>query len=274
MTRPQLAVFISPDAEPAGRAVEVAVAAERAGLDYVSVQDHPYQRRFHDTWTLMSWMAARTERIRFFPNVANLPLRPPAVLAKAAASFDLLSGGRLELGLGAGGFWDAIAAMGGPRRTPGESLAALREGIAVIRAMWSGERAVSVPGGTYALAGVHPGPQPAHDIGIWLGVYRPRALTLLGEVADGWSVSLGRIPEAELAGMHARIDDAAVAAGRDPTAITRIANVDVDLTDPDAGARLRDLAARHRFDVVNLAVPSDPGHLERYGSRLVEAVRG
>ena len=63
-------------------------------------------------------IAAATERIGLFPDVASLPLRPPAMMAKAAASLDLLSGGRVELGLGAGGFWDAIEAYGGPRRDP------------------------------------------------------------------------------------------------------------------------------------------------------------
>ncbi len=95
---------------------------ERRGLDYVAVQDHPYQRRYVDTWTLLSMIAAGTSRVGVFPDVANLPLRPPAVLAKAAASLDLLSGGRVELGLGAGGFWDAIEAYGGPRRDPGAAL--------------------------------------------------------------------------------------------------------------------------------------------------------
>jgi alkanesulfonate monooxygenase SsuD/methylene tetrahydromethanopterin reductase-like flavin-dependent oxidoreductase (luciferase family) len=270
---PKVAVFVVPEADPVGRAVEVAVAAERAGVDLVTVQDHPYQRRFDETWTLLTWMAARTGRVTLLPNVANLPLRQPAVLAKSAATLDRLSGGRVELGLGAGGFWDAIVATGGPRRSPGEALAALREAIAVIRAMWSGERAVKVPGDTYALAGVHPGPQPAHGIGIWLGVYGPRALALLGETADGWSVSTGRIPEGDLAGMHARIDEAAVAAGRDPAAIVRMANVPVDLADPDAGRTLVDFARRHRFDVVDIPVPTDPDLVERRLTRIVEQVR-
>ena len=98
--------------------VATARRADELGLDLVGVQDHPYQPRFLDTWTLLSTIAAETERIRLFPDVANLPLRPPAVLARAAASLDLLSGGRVELGLGAGAFWDAIEANGGPRRTP------------------------------------------------------------------------------------------------------------------------------------------------------------
>src|SRR3989442_1444521 len=105
--------------------IETALHVERLGLDYIGIQDHPYQRRFVDTWTLLSMIAARTTRISVFPDVASLPLRPPAVLAKAAASLDVLSGGRVELGLGAGGFWDAIEAYGGPRRSPGEALAAL-----------------------------------------------------------------------------------------------------------------------------------------------------
>jgi alkanesulfonate monooxygenase SsuD/methylene tetrahydromethanopterin reductase-like flavin-dependent oxidoreductase (luciferase family) len=270
---PRLGVFVVPEAEPAHLAVEMAVAAERAGFDYVTVQDHPYQRRFHDTWTLLTWMAARTERIRLLPNVASLPLRQPAVLAKAAASLDLLSGGRFELGLGAGAFWDAIVAMGGPRRTPGEARAALREAIAVIRGMWSGERTPRAPGETYWLSGVHPGPQPAHPIGIWLGVGGPRALALLGETADGWSISVGRAPLDELTAMHARIDEAAVRAGRDPAAIIRMVNIDGDLTDPDLGPRLVEFARQYRFDVLDLAVPNDPEMLERYGSALVESVR-
>src|SRR4030095_508890 len=113
---------------------------ERLGLDYIAIQDHPYQLRFVDTFVLLSMIAATTSRIGLFPDVANLPLRPPAVMAKAAASIDLLSGGRFELGLGAGGFWEAIEAYGGPRRTPGAALAALAEGIEVIRRIWSGDR--------------------------------------------------------------------------------------------------------------------------------------
>ena len=93
-----------------------ATTVERLGLDLVTIQDHPYQAAFYDTWTLLTYLAGRTERITFVPTVATLPLRPPAVLAKSAATLDLLTGGRVQLGLGAGAFWDAIVAMGGPRR--------------------------------------------------------------------------------------------------------------------------------------------------------------
>ncbi|HXL78066.1 MAG TPA: LLM class flavin-dependent oxidoreductase, partial [Candidatus Eisenbacteria bacterium] len=132
--------FVIPDATQPIRALELAIAADHAGIDLIGIQDHPYQHRFHDTWTLLSVVAARTSRVTVFPDVANLPLRPPAMLAKAAATLDLLSNGRVELGLGAGGFWPAIGAMGGPVRTAGESVSAVEEAIEVIRLVWSGGR--------------------------------------------------------------------------------------------------------------------------------------
>jgi alkanesulfonate monooxygenase SsuD/methylene tetrahydromethanopterin reductase-like flavin-dependent oxidoreductase (luciferase family) len=217
-------VFITPDGTQANRPLELAVLADELGYDLIGVQDHPYQRRFLDTWTLLVAMAMRTKNIHVFPDVASLPMRPPAVLAKAAASLDLLSGGRAELGLGAGAFWEAIKAMGGPVRTPGESVASLEEAIQVIRLMWSGERAAHFDGKFYQLDGVHTGPKPAHPMGIWLGVVKPRMLALVGRAADGWVPSLGYLQPDDLAEGNARIDDAAQAAGRDLKAIRRILN--------------------------------------------------
>jgi alkanesulfonate monooxygenase SsuD/methylene tetrahydromethanopterin reductase-like flavin-dependent oxidoreductase (luciferase family) len=217
--RLEFAVSITPEAGDPAKLLRLVGAAEEAGLELVAIQDHPYQRRFLDTWTLLSFVAARTERVRLFPNVANLPLRPPAVLAKAAASLDVLSGGRVELGLGAGFFWDGVAAMGGPRRGPGEAVDALAEAIEVIRLVWSEERAVSYDGTYYSLSGLHPGPAPAHAIGIWLGALKPRMLALTGRAADGWSVSLGYAGPDDLPAMQRRIDEAADAAGRPGAAI-------------------------------------------------------
>src|SRR3954466_412684 len=155
---PLFGIFPTPNADDRDQIVEQVLTAERAGLDLVGIQDHPYQRRFLDTWSLIAFLAARTERIRFFPDVANLPLRNPAVMAKAAATIDLLSGGRFELGLGGGALWDGIHARGGPVRTGPGSVGPREEAIPVIRAMWSGERTVSVPGRHYAVDGLHPGP--------------------------------------------------------------------------------------------------------------------
>ncbi len=132
----EFGAFITPSSANPETPVVLSQAAEASGLDLVTFQDHPYQPAFLDTWTLMSFVAARTDSIRIAPNVLNIPLRPPAVVARSAASLDLLSGGRFDLALGAGGFWDAIAAMGGGRLTPGQAVTALEEAIDVIRELW------------------------------------------------------------------------------------------------------------------------------------------
>jgi alkanesulfonate monooxygenase SsuD/methylene tetrahydromethanopterin reductase-like flavin-dependent oxidoreductase (luciferase family) len=157
--------------------------------------------------------------------VANLSLRPPAVMAKAAASLDVLSDGRFELGLGAGDLADVIANFGGPRRTPGESVEALDEAIDVIRLLWSDERSVSFTGSHYMLHDVRPGPRPAHPISIWVGAFKPRMIRLVGRKADGWLPSLGVLTREELRAGNAQIDAAAAKAGRDPGSIRRILNL-------------------------------------------------
>jgi alkanesulfonate monooxygenase SsuD/methylene tetrahydromethanopterin reductase-like flavin-dependent oxidoreductase (luciferase family) len=214
-----------PATESLGAIRELARAADGAGLDLVGIQDHPYQGHFLDTWSLIPTLLAETDRISFFTDVANLPLRSPAVMAKAAASLDVLSGGRFELGLGAGGLPEQIGSYGGPRRTPGESVEALEEAIEVIRLLWSDQRTVTFDGKHYWLDGAYPGPRPTHQIGIWLGAFKPRMLRLVGRKADGWLPSLGVLSRDELRAGNERIDAAAEKAGRDPASIRRILNV-------------------------------------------------
>ncbi len=223
---PLIGISLVPEAATLERTIALTERADRLGLDLVGLPDHPYQRRFADTFALLGHLLARTERIRAFPDVANLPLRPPAVLAQHAATLDLLSGGRFELGLGAGAFWDAIAAMGGPRRSPGESVDALSEAVDVIRHAWSGERSIRFDGEHYRLEGFQSGPVPAHRVGIWLGAYGPRMLRLVGRKADGWVPSLreGLTPE-DLGEKDRAVTEAALAAGRDPAAVVRVWNV-------------------------------------------------
>ncbi|OKH94118.1 LLM class flavin-dependent oxidoreductase [Streptomyces uncialis] len=217
--------FLTPTAEGHDDLVRLATLADRSGLELLGVQDHPYQPAFLDTWTLLTHLAARTERVTLFPHVANLPLRPPAVLARSAATLDILSGGRAELGIGAGAFWDAIASLGGPRRTPGEAVDALEEAITVIRAMWTPGPGVDFEGRHHSLAGARPGPFPVHPLGIWVGSYKRRMLELTGRLADGWLPSSMYAPPGELTAMGRAIDDAALAAGRDPAAVRRIYTV-------------------------------------------------
>ncbi len=259
--------------------------ADEHGLDLIGIQDHPYQRRFLDTWSLLADLLARTERIRFFPDVANLPLRGPAMIAKHAASLDALSSGRFELGLGAGAFWDAIAAMGGPRRSGREALEALEEAIAIIRAFWGGESTISFQGRHYAVRGLHPGPAPAHAIGIWLGVGKPRSLALTGRLADGWVPSLFWATPERVPGMQRRIDDAAVAAGRDPAQIRRLYNVGGRITDASTGELLKgppdqwietlaSFADELGFDTFIFWPEEEPlDQLERFAEEIIPALR-
>jgi len=225
VTRPiAFGLNVDPNRGGAAIAARIAAIADTTGLEYVGVQDHPYNADFVDTFTLITWLAAHTERVTFFPNVANLPLRPPTMLAKQAATIDVLSGGRFELGLGAGAFADGVAGMGGPRRSTAEARAALGEAIDIIRATWAGEP-YEFSGTHYDVPGMQPGPRPAHDIGIWLGVVGPRAARLLGAKADGWAVSAPYVPPDRLPELNEIITTAAVEAGRDPARINRLYNI-------------------------------------------------
>ena len=263
----QFGVFIPPLAEQADAVIELAQLAELSGLDLVTFQDHPYQPRFLDTWTLLSVIAARTSSVRIAPNVANLPLRPPAVLARSVASLDILSGGRVELGLGAGAFWDAIEANGGRRLTPGESVTALGEAIDVIRAVWAGP-SVRVDGEHYRVHGAKPGPAPAHDVEIWLGAYKPRMLRLTGAKADGWLPSMSYLDMDGVGELNARIDAAAVDAGRSPAEIRRLLNVDPGL-EPE---RLAELTLEHGFGTFILSVSSETD-LRAFAEEVAPRVR-
>ncbi|MEV0290002.1 LLM class flavin-dependent oxidoreductase [Kribbella sp. NPDC050820] len=218
--------FLTPAVDSPARVIALAQLTEQVGLDLVTFQDHPYQPRLMDAWTLLSVVAAQTQRIKVATNVANLPLRHPVVLARSVATLDLISGGRVELGLGAGGFLEAVAANAGPQLTAGQSIGALEEAIAIMREVWTPEGGgIRLPGKHYTLAGAKRGPQPAHDVEIWLGAYKPRMLAVTGRLADGWLPSSAYAGPDQLAAMNKIIDEAAVEAGRDPASVRRLYNL-------------------------------------------------
>ena len=276
--------FLTPSAATPHRAVELAVLCERVGLDIATFQDHPYQPSFHDTWTLISFIAAQTSTIRLAANVTNLPLRPPAVLARSLASLDLLSGGRIELGLGAGAFWEAIEAMGGGRRSPAEAVEALEEAIDVIEQVWDvGARGgVRVIGQHYRVVGAKRGPAPAHDIEIWLGAYKPRMLALLGRRAAGWLPSLSYLQPGDLAAGNARIDDGALQAGRSPHEIRRLLNISGQFL-PRGRAFLQGPGEQWAEELADLALTEglstfllasdDPDDVRQFAAEVAPAVR-
>jgi alkanesulfonate monooxygenase SsuD/methylene tetrahydromethanopterin reductase-like flavin-dependent oxidoreductase (luciferase family) len=280
----EFGVFPVPEAGSLDEVLDACREADRLGLDLIGIQDHPYQRRFLDTFTLLSWVTAVTERVRVFPDVACLPLRPPAVLAKAAASIDLLSDGRFEMGLGAGAFWDAIDAYGGPRLAPGEARRSLEEAIEVLWRIWSGERGIRMDGDHYRLHGAQGGPVPAHRIEVWLGVQGPRMLHMLGTKADGWVPSLPRVSLDDLDRGHEIIDRAATEAGRDPKRIRRLLNVNGTITEEASDGfltgppgqwveQLTALAIDHGIDSFILWPEGDLIEQVRRFSELTEEVR-
>ena len=184
-----------------GRAVPtLAELTEQAGLDLVSLADHPYCNHRLDAMRLLTAVAARTSRVTLFPNLANLPRREPLMLARAAATLDIISGGRFELGLATGAqqLWDQIVADGGPQRSAGESVTALEEAIAIIRASWAATGPVPVQGSALPAARGHERASPAHDVGIWVGAYQRRMLQLAGRTADGWVPSSPAMPPEQL----------------------------------------------------------------------------
>ncbi|MFU8873962.1 LLM class flavin-dependent oxidoreductase [Micromonospora sp. SL4-19] len=278
--------FVTPTAGRPEQVVALAKLCEQAGLDLVTFQDHPYQPGFLDTWTLMSFVAAATSRVRLAGNVLNLPLRQPVVLARSVASLDLLTGGRVELGLGAGAFWEAIEAVGGRRLTAGQAVDALDEAIQVIREVWDVERRgmVRVEGEHYRVVGAKRGPAPAHPVGIWVGAYKPRMLRLVGRAADGWLPSLAYLPKgpAELPELNALVDEGAEAAGRDPRSVRRLLNVSGQFTRSSSGflagppeqwvEELAGLALDHGISAFILGA-DDPTSIQLFAQEVAPSVR-
>ncbi len=271
---------------------ELARLADTLGLDLLGIQDHPYVSRFFDTMSLISVLLAETRQLRIFPNVASLPLRLPALLAKSAASLDMLSGGRFELGIGAGASWEGIAAMGGQRRTPGEAIQALEEGIAIMRAMWDGQGSLHYDGKYYSLRGLQPGPRPVHTMGIWVGAVGEKMLHLTGRLADGWAAPIvSYLPYERWAWAQEAIDHGARQAGRDPSSVLRVANLVGSITNRRGSGQphgnsplegtsaywievLTSLALATRFDAFIFwpQVPSDE-QIERFAREVAPGVR-
>jgi alkanesulfonate monooxygenase SsuD/methylene tetrahydromethanopterin reductase-like flavin-dependent oxidoreductase (luciferase family) len=221
-----------PGADPVAQARE----AERLGYDFVSAADHPCGADpSFDTPTMLTWIAAHTSRISVASRVLAVPFRRPALVAKAAASLDALSGGRFILGLG-GGYDDAeIAALGGPVPSARAKVDGLAEAVRIIRGAWT-EDGFGYAGAHYSVRDLTMEPKPGRRVPVWMGTFGPRALAVTGALADGWIPSLGFADPADLPAMRHRIDEAARAAGRDPAEIRGVFNVNIRV-DPGAAAR-------------------------------------
>jgi probable F420-dependent oxidoreductase len=218
---------ISPSATSGNDPVAQAKRAEELGFDFVSANDHVHgSDPRHELWTMLSWIAASTSRIRVASRVLGVPYRHPAMVAKMAETFDRLSGGRLILGLGGGYSDEEFRALGLGQRSAREKVDGLEDAIRIARGLWT-ETSFTYDGALYRTEDAQIEPKPDRPIPIWLGTYGPRALALTGRLADGW------IPTYELAlpdqvpAMRDRILRSARDAGRDPDEITCVYNIDV-----------------------------------------------
>lgn len=230
--KPQFGVALAASPRRVDEMIENARLAETMGADLVSLADHPYIPNELETWTTLATLAARTERIPIASNVLNLALRPPVMLAKAAATLQFLSAGRYIMGLGSG-MAEQSAALGGSYWTPRESVAAVDEAVSLMRRLWASGEPVDHAGTVFTATQVQSGPQPRPDIPVWVGAFGPKMLTVTGARADGWLPTNAFLDLADVPAMQHRIDDAATEAGRSPDEVRRVFNVFGQITEEE-----------------------------------------
>jgi alkanesulfonate monooxygenase SsuD/methylene tetrahydromethanopterin reductase-like flavin-dependent oxidoreductase (luciferase family) len=206
------------------RIVSVAKAAEAAGFSTMAFSDRPPENNI-EAWTLATAVATATQRIRVTHSTLNVPFRHPALLAKMAASLDVITGGgRVILTLGAGAQEEHATSYGIAFGTPGERVDGLIDAIHIMRGMWSNE-SFSYEGKRYSVREAAIEPKPVSNIAILIGAGKPRTLKTAGALADGWIKNGGwpATPEA-YAELQEAVDRGAEGAGRDPAILRRVVN--------------------------------------------------
>jgi alkanesulfonate monooxygenase SsuD/methylene tetrahydromethanopterin reductase-like flavin-dependent oxidoreductase (luciferase family) len=207
--------------------VSYARTAEEVGFDFVSASDHPCGTNpSYETWTMLSWIAAATSRIKVATRVLGVPYRSPAMVAKMAETLDRLSGGRLILGMGGGYSDEEFHAFGLRVPSAKEKIEGLEEAVRIVQGLWS-EPTFTYEGQHHRTIAADLEPKPEHDIPIWLGTFGKRSLAVTGRVADGWIPSLAFAPPNEIPEMRNRIIAAAEEIRRDPKEITFVYNIEV-----------------------------------------------
>jgi F420-dependent oxidoreductase-like protein len=229
--------------------LRIAGGLEAAGYESAWVYDHfhtvpvPTQEPVYEAWTLMAALAVKTERLRLGQMCTSNSYRMPSYLAKVAANIDVLSGGRLEVGIGAGWYEHEYRGYGYPFPEPAVRIRQLREGVEILRAMWT-EDVVVYDGKHYQLDGAICRPKPMQDPHppLWIaGGGEQLTLRVVARYAD-YANFAGTLDNF----LHKKqvLEEHCAAVGRDPSEITLSSNFDVIIgeTETDVEAKLDWLA--------------------------------
>ena len=209
--------------------LEHARLADDAGLDVVSVSDHPYFADRLDAYAALGFVLGATSTITGAVIMTNLLSRPAPILARTVTGLSTISRGRVVLGMGAGGMWEEIVALGVDRLSPAARIRALEEAIVVVRALSGGGDPVTIDGEFYPVTGLTPAAAPTPPI--WVGSLGPKALAVTGRHADGWIPGhLADWRSTQVAESRPIVDEAAASVGRNPTDVDTIYNVSGRLT--------------------------------------------
>jgi alkanesulfonate monooxygenase SsuD/methylene tetrahydromethanopterin reductase-like flavin-dependent oxidoreductase (luciferase family) len=205
-----------------------------------------------EAWTLLAALAAQTRRLRLGVIVTSNRLRSPTLLAKMAATVDVISGGRLEFGIGAGGSRvegpnpavREFAAYGYPLVAPGQAVRDLAEALDVMKRMWTAEQPFDFDGPSLSLRGAICAPRPVQrpHPPIMVAGSGDRMLRIVAEHADIWNYPGGM--DDAFAGRDAKLVELCAEIGRDPASITRSMQLLVRAAEPDAAATARATIAR------------------------------
>jgi F420-dependent oxidoreductase-like protein len=226
-------------------------------------------------WTLLAALAAQTERLRMGVMVTGNTYRHPAVLAKMAATVDVVSGGRLDFGLGAGWFEAEHTAYGIPLHPPGERIQRLAEACEVIRLMWT-ETAASFDGRYYQVKQAYCEPKPIqkpHPPFVLGGSGERRTLRVVAQYADVWNFGGGELNE--FRHKSRVLDDHCAAVGRPPSDVERSVQLVVDSADIGAMRPVIQsfIEAGATHVLLMLRPPYPEGIVQRLAEEIIEPLQ-
>lgn len=224
--------------------IDIWQEAEQLGFDWISVWDHLYPTLGDgsvdgpnlDAVVALAALAQSTERVKISCLVFNVTMRHPSLLAHVACALSELSGGRLEIGLGAGWYEREQVDSGIAFPNPGVRVRMLEEAVAVVRGLLT-EKTFSFEGKHFRLREALCEPKPRGRVPIWVGGFRPRVLSIAGRLADGFNVAY--VSPSLWAAAKQRVREAAASVGRNPDEVRGSANVGLFFAeDRDEAARL------------------------------------